>query len=104
MRYYQVILGTWASPRACTNHFCARLNMTTRKYSKSIFLRVEPHLHEAVKLQAGRRGETISQVLEKLIEDWLAGVMPAPPWMRAAVEDLNQRVEVLEKPETGPRE
>ncbi len=39
----------------------------------------------------------MSGVLEHLIEQWLAGVTPSPPWTREALDNLDVRVARLER-------
>lgn len=70
--------------------------MSRRPNTKSLFLRVHPNTHEALRIQSGRHGTTMSDIVERLLENWLNQVTPAPIWNRDIL-DLKERVEALER-------
>lgn len=67
----------------------------TRRYSANLFIRLAPTLKSAFVEQTGRQGLSQSHVIERLIENWLDDVAPAPAWNRELME-LRGRVEELE--------
>lgn len=66
--------------------------MGNRRYSKTLYLRVEPAKHEAVRAYAARRSMTLSAVLEHLVDELLRHEVLAAPRLRR----LEERVEALE--------
>lgn len=66
--------------------------MGTRRFSKTIYLRVEPEKHAAALAYAARRGTSVTAVVERLLDDLLLHEVLGAPKLRA----LEERIAALE--------
>lgn len=67
--------------------------MGTRRFTRTIYLRVEPEKHTAVSAYAARQGTSVTAVVERLLDDLLLHEVQGAPRLRA----LEERVTALEE-------
>jgi RecB family exonuclease len=66
--------------------------MGTRRFTKTLYLRVRPEKHAAALAYAARRGTSITAVVERLLDDLLLHEVLGAPRLRA----LEERIAALE--------